>query len=54
MAGDSAHKWTDEELRRLEKRINSEYTKAYQEIRKEMADIMQKISTNPNLSLQQK
>ena len=54
MAGDSAHKWTDEELKRLEKRINSEYTKAYQEIRKEMADIMQKISTNPNMSLQQK
>ena len=49
-----SHKWTDEELRRLEKRINSEYTKAYQEIRKEMADIMQKISTNPNMSLQQK
>lgn len=54
MAGDSAHKWTDEELKRLERRINSEYTKAYQEIRKEMADIMQKISTNPNMSLQQK
>ena len=54
MGGDNAHKWTDEELKRLEKRINSEYTKAYQEIRKEMADIMQKISTNPNMSLQQK
>lgn len=54
MAGDNAHKWTDDELKRLEKRINSEYTKAYQEIRKEMADIMQKISTNPNMSLQQK
>lgn len=54
MPTDRAHKWTDEELRRLEKRINSEYTKAYQEIRKEMADIMQKISTNPNMSLQQK
>ena len=51
---DKIHKWTDEELKRLEKRINSEYTKAYQEIRKEMADIMQKISTNPNMSLQQK
>lgn len=49
-----SHKWTDEELKRLERRINSEYTKAYQEIRKEMADIMQKISTNPNMSLQQK
>ena len=54
MPTDRAHKWTDEELKRLEKRINSEYTKAYQEIRKEMADIMQKISTNPNMSLQQK
>ena len=51
---DKIHKWTDEELIRLERRINSEYTKAYQEIRKEMADIMQKISTNPNMSLQQK
>ena len=54
MPTDRAHKWTDEELKRLERRINSEYTKAYQEIRKEMADIMQKISTNPNMSLQQK
>lgn len=54
MAGDSAHKWTDGELKRLERRINSEYTKAYKEIRKEMADIMQKISTSPNMSLQQK
>ena len=54
MPADKIHKWTDEELKRLERRINSEYTKAYQEIRKEMADIMQKISTNPNMSLQQK
>ena len=54
MAGDNAHKWTDRELIRLERRINSEYTKAYQEIRKEMADIMQKISTDPTMSLQQK
>lgn len=54
MAGDSAHKWTDGELKRLERRINSEYTKAYKEMRKEMADIMQKISTSPNMSLQQK
>ena len=54
MPTDKAHNWTDAELKRLEKRINSEYTKAYQEIRKEMADIMQKISTNPNMSLQQK
>lgn len=54
MPTDRIHKWTDGELKRLERRINSEYTKAYQEIRKEMADIMQKISTNPNMSLQQK
>ena len=51
---DGAHKWTDKELKRLERRINSEYTKAYKEIRKEMADIMQKISVTPNMSLQQK
>ena len=50
MAGDSAHKWTDEEVRRLEKRINSDYTKAYQELRKEMADIMQKIAKNTTTS----
>lgn len=54
MPTDKAHKWTDGELKRLERRINSEYTKAYKEMRKEMADIMQKISTNPNMSLQQK
>lgn len=54
MTTDRIHKWTDEELKRLERRINAEYTKAYQEIRKEMSDIMQKISTNPNMSLQQK
>lgn len=51
---DGAHKWTDKELKRLERRINAEYTKAYKEIRKEMADIMQKISTSPDMSLQQK
>lgn len=54
MAGDNVHTWTDNELKRLEKQINAEYTKAYKEMRKEMADIMQKISLNPEMSLQQK
>ena len=31
---DGAHKWTDKELKRLERRINSEYKKAHKEIRK--------------------
>lgn len=51
---DKFHTWTDNELKRLEKQINAEYTKAYKEMKKEMADIMQKISVNPEMSLQQK
>lgn len=51
---DKAHNWTNAELKRLERQINAEYTKAYKEMRKEMADVMQKIEMNPNMSLQQK
>lgn len=51
---DKAHKWTDKELKRLEKQINQEYTKAYTEMKKEMTAIMNKISVNPEMSLQQK
>lgn len=54
MKADKIHNWTDKELKRLEKQINAEYTKAYQEIKKEMAEVMAKISANPNMSLQQK
>lgn len=51
---DKQHQWTDNELKRLERQINAEYTKAYKEMKKEMADIMSKISANPEMSLQQK
>ncbi len=51
---DSAAKWTDAELKRLEKQINAEYTKAYQEMKQEMTAIMAKIEVNPDMSLQQK
>lgn len=49
-----SHKWTDAELKRLERQINAEYTKAYKEMRKEMADIAAKLASNPDMSLQQK
>ena len=48
------HKWTDNELKRLEKAINREYTKAYKELKEEMSAVMAKISASPNMSLQQK
>lgn len=51
---DKTAKWTDAELRRLEKQINAEYTKAYKEIKSEMTAIMQKMTVNPEMSLQQK
>lgn len=51
---DAAHKWTDAELKRLERQINAEYTKAYKELKKEMSDIAAKLAANPNMSLQQK
>lgn len=54
MAGDKAHAWTDRELKRLEKKINSEYTKAYKEMKAQMSEIAAKLAANPNMSLQQK
>lgn len=51
---DKAHVWTDAELKRLEKQIKTEYTKAYQECKKEMVNIMQKISTDPDMPLSKK
>lgn len=54
MAVDKAHDWTDNELKKLERQINARYTQAYKEMKKEMADIMVKISANPEMSLQQK
>lgn len=50
---DQAIKWTDAELKRLERQINAEYTKAYKEMRKEMADIASKLA-DPNLTAQQR
>lgn len=54
MAGDKAHAWTDRELKRLERKINSEYTKAYKEMKAQMSEISAKLAANPNMSLQQK
>lgn len=54
MTPTEAHKWTDRQLKALERKIKQEYTKAYNELKKEMAEIMQKISVTPNMSLQQK
>ena len=54
MAGDKAHSWTDRELKRLERKINSEYTKAYKEMKSQMSEIAAKLAANPNMSLQQK
>ena len=54
MAGDKAHAWTDRELKRLEKKINAEYTKAYKEMKAQMSEIAAKLAANPNMSLQQK
>lgn len=44
---DSAHKWTDAELKRLEKSINAEYTKAYRECKAQMSEIMARIQAHP-------
>ena len=46
---DAAAKWTDAQLKALEKRINAEYTKAYKEMKKEMLELATKLS-DPNLS----
>lgn len=46
-------KWTEAELKKLEKRIKTEYTKAYQEMRKEMVDIIVRLQ-DPNLSPQER
>lgn len=51
---DKFHKQTDIELRRLERQIKTEYTKAYKEMKKEMSDIALKLQADPNMSLHQK
>ncbi len=50
----NTHAWTEKELKALEKRIKAEYTKAYNEMRGQMAKIAEKLALNPNLSPQQK
>lgn len=54
MTPTQAHKWTDKELRALERRIKAEYTKAYKEMFADMAAIMAKIETTPDMSLQKR
>lgn len=54
MAMDKAHVWTDAELKNLERRIKTEYTKAYKELKKEMTAIMEKMAVNPDMTLAQK
>lgn len=44
---DQAHKWTDATLGALEKRIKTEYAKAYQSCKKEMSAIMDNIAAHP-------
>lgn len=39
--------WTDSELKRLEKNINAEYTKAYRSCKAEMSEIMARIQAHP-------
>lgn len=51
---DKAHTWTDAELKRLEKRINAEYTKAYKEMKSQMSEIAAKIMANPDMTLAEK
>ena len=41
---DAAAKWTDAQLKALEKRINAEYTKAYKEMKKEMLELADKLA----------
>lgn len=51
---DATARWTDAELKRLERQINAEYTKTYKELKKEMSAVMVKISVDPNMTLEQK
>lgn len=51
---DAAHKWTDLQLKSLERRINQEYTKAYRDIRKQMSEISEKLAANPNMTYEQR
>ena len=45
---------TDAALKQLEKQIKSVYTKAYQELKKEAADVLAKIEINPDMPLSKK
>lgn len=45
---------TDKVLKNLEKKIKNVYTKAYQDIKKDMSSILSKIELNPEMPLNQK
>lgn len=45
---------TDKVLKNLEKKIKNVYTKAYQDIKKDMSSILSKIELNPDMPLAQK
>lgn len=51
---DKAHKATDQMLDRLEKQLNSIYTKAYAEIKKQIVEIISKIEFTPDMTPQQR
>lgn len=51
---DKAHSETDKILAELEKKIKSEYNKAYKEVKKELADVMARIEASPDMSPQQR
>lgn len=51
---DKAHSETDKILVQLEKQIKAEYNKAYKEVKRELTEIMTKLSLTPDMSPQQR
>jgi SPP1 gp7 family putative phage head morphogenesis protein len=51
---DKAHSETDKILAQLEKQIKAEYNKAYKEVKRELTEIMNKLSLTPDMSPQQR
>lgn len=51
---DKAHEKTDTILQRLEWKINSEYNKAYKEVKKDLTSVLSKLELNQNMSPQQR
>lgn len=54
MAGDNAHRMTDQALAKLEKELKDLYTEAYKEIKKNASDILAKIEFTPDMTPQQR